>query len=66
MVDPVSMEKLRKKGDVDISRENRWIQLKAGRKDRILARKNTISGKLTEEIALLLVTKKVDVPSIST
>ena len=52
MVDPVSMEKLRKKGHVDISRENRRIKLKAGRKDRIFTRKNNISGKLTEEIAL--------------
>jgi len=34
MVDPISMKKLRKKGPVDISRENRWIKLKAGRKER--------------------------------
>ena len=66
MIDQVSMEKLRKKGPVDISRENRWIKLRAGRKERILKRKNNISQKLTEDIALSLVTKKVDVPSIST
>ena len=42
------------------------MKLKAGRKDKIFARKNKISGTLTEEIALSLVTKKVDVPSIST
>ena len=76
MIDQVSMEKLRKKGSVDISRENRWVQLKAGRKERILKRKNNNSGslennimneynnnrdfKLSEEIAMSLVSKKVE------
>ena len=57
-------------------------ELRAGRKERILARKNNNSGslennimneynnnrdfKLSEEIAMSLVSKKVDVPSIST
>ena len=82
MVDPVLGEKRRKKQSTDISRENRWKNLRAGRKERILARKNNNSGtlennitdeneinrasKLTEEIAMSLITKKVDVPSIST
>ena len=82
MVDPVLGEKWCKKRSTDISREDRWKNLRAGRKERILARKNNNSGilesnitdknkinrasKLTEEIAMSLITKKVDVPSIST
>ena len=81
MVDPVSVKKLRKKRCTNISRENRWKNLRAGWKKRILTRKNNNSGslennitdknkinrasKLTDEIAISLVSKKVDVLAIS-
>ena len=67
---------------INIGRENRWKKLRAGRKERILKQKNKNSGslennimneyynnwdfKLTEEIVMSLVSKKVDVPLIST
>ena len=82
MVDPALGEKRRKKRCINIGRENRWKKLRAGWKERILKRKNNNSGslennimneynnnrdfKLTEDIAISLVSKKVDVPSIST
>ena len=82
MVDPVLGGKLRKKWCVNISRENTWEKLRAGRKERIMGRKNNNSGslefnntdgnnnnwdsKLMDEIAILSVSKKVDVPSLST
>ena len=82
MVDSDLGEKWRKKWCINIGRENRWKKLRAGRKEKILKRKNNNSGslkynimneynnnrdfKLTEKIAMLLVSKKVDVLSIST
>ena len=82
MVDPVLGGKLRKKWCVNISRENTWEKLRADRKERILGRKNNNSGslefnntdgnnnncdsKLMNEIAILSVSKKVNVPLIST
>ena len=82
MVDPALGEKRRKKRYINIDRENRWKKLRAGGKERILKRKNNNSGsleknimneynnnrdfKLTEEIAMSLVSKKVDAPSTST
>ena len=78
MVDPV----LGEKRHINIGRDKRWKKLRAGWKKRILKRKNNNSGslennimnqynnnrdfELTEEIAMSLVSKKVDVPSIST
>ena len=76
------MKKRHKKRCINIGGENSWKKLRAGRKERILKRKNNNSGsleknimneynnnrdfKLTEEIAMSLVSKKVDVPSTST
>ena len=65
---------------MNISRENRCNKLRTGWKERIFARENSYYGSLeynmdgnnnnwdsnlTEEIAMPLISKKVDVPSIS-